>query len=306
MQPAKLPPIHLNTLTIKDASLRDKFRLARDAGFAGLEVGIGDVAPHLLTEMDKIEGRERYLLESNEVETDNVATAIAAAPGLIVDGVMPGTDVMMRWAHQLDDGLLQSLDETCRTCAELAGRYVVLPALTDDGTPSDIARNLREIGALARKYQVRLGLEPMGHARVVNTVSTALDVLDRAALGSGAGIILDAFHFFRAGEGLQNLASLPSDRIVAVQINDAISLPRAELFGNRHRTFPGRGVFNVVGFCGAVLERGYKGPFTIEVMNPSIWSLSAQEICREAFECGAAVLACATGSTVHCNEETEA
>jgi 4-hydroxyphenylpyruvate dioxygenase len=295
-----LPALHLNTATIRDAALAEKFVLAANCGFSGLEMWINEVAPELLTGADIDEGHARFGWSkdiSNSVPPDPVA--LAGKNHIVMDGIMPGTDIMMRWGSHLDAGMLDSLAGTMRICATLNARYIVLPALADDISLKGIAANLREIAALAREYEVNIGLEPMGHAELVNTIGKARAVLDLADAGPGVGIVLDSFHFFRAGEQLGNLASLARDQIIAVQINDAIALPLKQLFGNLHRTYPGAGIFDVSGFCEAVLNCGYDGPFTVEMLNPEIWSRPAEEVCREAFASSVAVLSAAQGTSLH-------
>lgn len=191
----------------------------------------------------------------------------------------------------MNDGLITAFDATLQVIATLGGRYIVLPALADTGSPEQIAQNLRELAPIARNHSVRLGLEPIGHTGVVRTVRDAQAVLDAAGLGDDAGIVLDAFHLFRAGQTPADIGPLAPSRIVAVQINDALPLPFATLVGNRHRQFPGHGVFNITGFCEAVLSLGYEGAFVVEVLNPEITSRPAEEVCRDAFTTASAVVA---------------
>ena len=248
-----VPPIFLNTATIKNASLAEKVSLARQCGFDGLEMWVQEIAPQLLSEADVAVGAARYMLDEVAADVDPVALSeLLDRNELAIDGVIPGSDVLQRWSGELDAGLIDSLAATMRTCATLGVRYLVLPTIADEGSLERVALNLREIGALAREHGIRLGLEPIGQTRLVNGVKDALVVLETAGLDDAAGIILDAFHFFRAGQDLSDLATLQSDRIVAVQINDAIEMPLESMFGNRHRDFPGEGIFDVTGFCEAV------------------------------------------------------
>lgn len=287
-----LPGIFLNTITIKNAPLADKFALASRFGFSGLEMWAHEVAPQVLSEADVREGHDRYQVRAQAAREDPaVIRGQAERAGLVIDGVIPGADVLMRWSDRLDRPLLAALGATIRACAALGGRYVVMPTLGERGPLGLVAENLRDVGHLAREHGVHLGLEPMGHCRVVDGVGDALEVLDMAALGDTAGIILDAFHFFRAGQDLTALSQLGADQIVCVQINDAVAMPVDSLFGHRHRDFPGHGMFDIAGFCDAVRARGYTGPFTVEILNPSIWSQPPEQVCERAFAASAGVLA---------------
>ena len=44
----QVPPIFLNTATIKNASLAEKVSLARQCGFDGLEMWVHEIAPQLI------------------------------------------------------------------------------------------------------------------------------------------------------------------------------------------------------------------------------------------------------------------
>lgn len=286
-----LPPIYLNTVTIKGASLADKMSLARRYGFQGLEVWAHEVAPQVLSQADLREGRERYLLKASAKHADPTAIKLMAEEnGLSIDGIIPGSDLAVRWSDQLDAPMLAAFDATIQVCATLGGRYVVMPALGDRGTLNDVAINLRRVGQIAGDYGIRLGLEPMGHCRKVNGIKSALEVLDMAALGEQAGLVLDAFHFFRAGQGIAALSLVRGEQIVTVHINDALPMPIDRLYGHQHREYPGRGIFDVVGFCSAVMERGYQGPFTVEILNESYWSDPPEQVCEAAFASSVDVL----------------
>ena len=291
-----LPPIVLNTGMVRRTSLAEKVVLAGRNGFSGLEMWAHEVVPHVLSADDLREGADRFEFDPSPDEVDAAAlAALLAAHRLTIDGIIPGSEVLRRWSSTLDDDLITRLDTTMRACRGLGGRYLVMPTIADHGTLEQVAGNLRELGPLARQHGVRLGLEPVGQTPVVRGVREALMVLDRAGLDEDAGIILDAFHFFRAGQKLSELMALAPERIITVQINDAIERPIENLLGHRHREFPGQGRFDVAGFCATVLGQGYGGTFTVEVLNPVIWSAPADEVCRRAWRTSASVLSQALG-----------
>lgn len=294
-----LPPIHLNSVTIQNASLADKFKLAGQTGFGALEMWVHDAAPQFLSPKDRVAGQSRFGWETDRPAVDEKELAsLALANGLSIDGILPGTDVMQRWSRKLDRGLLRSLHKTIRLCGRLHARYILLPTLSQNSTLKNMAMNLREIGLIAREHGVRIGLEPMGHQPPVDTVDAARKVIDLSGLGQTAGIVLDAFHYFKARQKLSDLLRLPASEIVSVQINDAMSMPIDKLEGNLHRELPGNGIFDTVRFCASVLRLGYDGPFTVEVMNTALRSKSARinlEICKRAYAASVSVITTASG-----------
>ena len=281
-------PLQLNTITIKDASLAEKFSLAAACGFGGLEMWAHEAAPHLLTEADWQETRQRYQTErTDEFASRSAMDSVGRLTnqhGLGVKGLIPGADVLVRWHDSLDDDMLQAIEGTLIACKELGGSYMVLPVLGEGGSVKGTAEILKRIGARATPHGIRLGLEPMGHIQKCSRVPDALEALELSGLGQSGGLVMDCFHFFRAEQDVSAISDIRGDQIVMVHVNDAMDLPIDQLFGHKHRVFPGHGIFDVVGFCRAILDTGYVGPFTTEILNPSYWNDDAERVCSTAYE----------------------
>lgn len=288
------PRLYLNTITIKQAGcLADKFRLAKACGYAGLELWMHEVAPAALGEADRREAAERYGITGVDPDASVEATSgLAERYGLRVIGLCPPSAAAVRWHADLDGEVLASLAKTIETCAALGACYVVLPVLGEGGSAQDTADNLKRIGDPAARSGVTLGLEPVGHVNKCNRIDEALAVLHNAGLGSGAGLVVDAFHFFRAGQQLSDLAALPAERIVAVHVNDAMDLPREALFGHKHRVYPGAGIWDVRGFCRALLDASYQGHFVTEILNEEYWAQEAEAVCRAAYQASLVMVDC--------------
>ncbi len=93
-------------------------------------------------------------------------------------------------------------------------------------------------------------------------------------LGSGAGILLDSWHWVRqpGGPNLELLARIPGDRIGYVQLCDAAEEPSADMMTEtmQHRLLPGDGA---VDFTALVHQLGAIGarPFVAtEIFNPEL------------------------------------
>jgi len=201
----------------------------------------------------------------------------------------------VRWHDSLEPEVLGSLERTMALGAALGARYVLLPVLGAGGTLERTAEHLARLAEPARRCGIALGLEPVGHVGKCSRLDEALSVLDMAGAGDTAGLVLDAFHFFRAGQHVGDLAGCPVERLLVVHVNDALDLPLDALLGHRHRAFPGAGVFDVRGFAAALIEAGYRGAFSVEIMNEEYWTRDAQDLCREAHDTSRALLAAAAG-----------
>ena len=244
-----------------------------------------EVAPMALSHADRQEAAERYQVDiaGTDISPDKV-NSLMEAYGLSVCGLCPASDAAVRWHDDLDDRVLESLKKTIKTCRGLGGQYVILPILGEGGSLEGTAENLKRIGEIAEDHPVKLGFEPVGHVKKCNRVADALRVLELAKLENRAGLVIDSFHFFRGGQTLTDLAALPLDQIVAVHINDGMDRPRDSLLGHKHRVYPGRGIWNISGFCRAILEKGYGGHFVVEILNEEYWQSDTEKVCRTAYE----------------------
>lgn len=127
---------------------------------------------------------------------------------------------------------------------------------------------------------LRIMLEPMPFSGV-GELALAWEIVRTAGRANG-GLILDAWHFFRRGPDLALLASIPGERIFAVQLDDAPAEPEASVKDEsmQRRLLPGAGELDLEGFMRALAPtagRRYIGP---EIFSDEAWSLPARELGR--------------------------
>jgi sugar phosphate isomerase/epimerase len=92
-------------------------------------------------------------------------------------------------------------------------------------------------------WRVQLEFVPMSS---VKDVATAWEIVRLAGRPNG-GVLVDSWHFFRGRADFEALASVPGDRIFAVQLNDADAELRGSLWADtlNHRRLPGDGSFDL-------------------------------------------------------------
>ncbi len=273
----------LNTITLRHApTLAQRLRLAAEAGYQGVELWFHEVAPQELGAADRREAARRYGVDFERLSgPGDSAAALARRHGLQIAGLCPPSSAAVRWTQSLA-ATRAPLRRTFALAAELGAAYVVLPVLQDAPLAS-LAAHLGELAALAGEHGVRAGLEPVGHVGTHNRIEHGLAILERSGAGRHAGLVVDAFHFFRAGQELADLRGLDAAQIVAVHLNDALDLPREQLLGHRHRAYPGHGIWDVAGFCRALLASGFDGPFVTEILNEAYWRDDPREVCETAY-----------------------
>jgi 4-hydroxyphenylpyruvate dioxygenase len=141
----------------------------------------------------------------------------------------------------------------------------VSPHAVDD---DDLAA--QQLSAVADEAQARgltVAYEALAWGTHVSDYIHAWQIVQRAA-HPALGICLDSFHILARGSNLDEIATIPSDKLFMVQLADAPRLRMDELQWSRHfRCFPGQGAFDLESFLGKVLAAGYGGPLSLEIFN---------------------------------------
>ena len=159
------------------------------------------------------------------------------------------------------------------------------------GADSDEARLIESFGRLcdlAAGYGLSANLEPMPWVDVSN-LAKAMRILDGAARANG-GLLVDAIHFFRAGDSPQALAKLPRKFLRYMQLCDARPERPADMQeiirqARSDRLFPGEGGLDLKGLLGA-LPAGI--PFSLEI--PVAKKIEPLERARRALAATNAIL----------------
>lgn len=159
--------------------------------------------------------------------------------------------------------------DTLNVGADFAGR----------GFP--LERMVRRFASLcdrAARRGLRVGLELVPWSDV-SDVDLALQFLGPR----NAALVIDAWHVFRGGVPLADLARIPADRVSCLQVSDATGEPRRALAEDtRSRLFCGEGEFDLAAFIRDT-ER-FDVPVSVEVISEEVARLPLAEAARISFE----------------------
>jgi len=158
--------------------------------------------------------------------------------------------------------------------------------LTTFAAPPDggTAPLIERCAAMFAEAGARMAVEfsPLG---TVPTLPAALDVVEAAGAGR-AGVLIDTWHFFRGDSTWAQLARVPLDQIAYVQFDDAP--PPVSDNGIREtmhrRVMPGDGTFDLSRFASTLLDRGWSGLVSVEVLNAGLRELPVPDFARRAYE----------------------
>jgi sugar phosphate isomerase/epimerase len=117
----------------------------------------------------------------------------------------------------------------------------------------------------------------------------------RDAGRANAGLLVDAWHWARSGTTAADLAPVPPQRILGVQLCDVGERPLEPLRREslHHRLPPGQGFGDVVGTLRALDAHGVRAPYSVEVISDDLLARGLETAATTALEASRAVLAAA-------------
>ena len=114
--------------------------------------------------------------------------------------------------------------------------------------------------------------EFVGWAKQFHDVKLTWEVVREADCPNG-GMLIDTFHFVKAGSTLPDLKQVDMEKVFLVHINDAKPLPLGfKEQSRRFRFFPGEGEAPLKEIVGCFVEKGYKGFYCVEIFNEKYWA----------------------------------
>lgn len=154
---------------------------------------------------------------------------------------------------------------------------------------------LRPVARVLAQHGLRIGLEFVApyHLRrhfKHEFIFTPGQMLELASeVGDNAGLLVDSFHVHAAGSPWDELAKIPTAKIVHVHINDAPDVPMHRIVDNR-RLLPGEGVLDLPAFLGSLRSSGYNGPVSLEVFSDDLKKLDPRDAAKRAWDATAKCL----------------
>jgi 4-hydroxyphenylpyruvate dioxygenase len=230
-------------------SLTEKLHACAAAGFDGVEV----FEPDLI---------------ANDHSPEEIR-ALAHRLGLSLDLYQPLRDIEGVDEVTFTDNLRRAA-ATFATAQRLGIQTVlvcsnVATATVDSDEVS--AEQLRRLGDLASRYDIRVAFEALAWGRFIDDYRRAWRVA-KLADHTNVGTCLDSFHVLSRGHDPAAIEDIPAEKIFYLQLADAPALSMDLLSWSRHhRLFPGEGTFDLATFVSHVLATGYDGPLSLEVFN---------------------------------------
>ena len=158
--------------------------------------------------------------------------------------------------------------------------------------PESLITPLRDLAAQATDHGTRVAIETMPFS-IIATVPMGAQII-AAAGHPAAGLLVDAWHVFRAGTSLGALrGSLAPEMIFGVELDDAGPAVVGSLFEDtvNHRLLCGDGVFDLGGLVALLRDLEFDGPWGVEILSTSFRALPVRDALEMASKSTMAVLA---------------
>ena len=261
--------VHLNGATIMTTPTDRHVRIARETGYAGVEVR----AERLLGAPDEVASAAGIVRPGEVWSLNGIQIQLTADGGIDRD--------------RLTADMAPRLD-ICRRLA--AANLLVVPPRTAGADRERAIAAMRDGLAILRdaaaSHRIGIAFEFLGFADCpIDTPELAGRVV---ADLPGVDLVLDSCHWHASGSG--SLDAFPVDRLAMVHLNDAPAKPPREI-EDADRVLPGRGVIRLADLIGSLRAAGYRGPWSLETFNPDYWALAPEEIAAEGLAGVAGVLA---------------
>jgi sugar phosphate isomerase/epimerase len=256
--------------TLPQASIRERIELAAAYGFGGVSFFVTD---HQRARDEGLSDDDvRRLLQDNGLETAELDALMNWLPST---GLADSANAQGR-------GLFGSTEDDFYALRDVVGGRVINCVLvSDEAVPSaTIADAFGALCERAARHDLDVVLEFLPWTQI-DSAQTALDIVERAGASNG-GLMIDSWHLTRSGDGPRELAALPQERILGVQINDAPLLAESDLVAEtlQRRRLPGDGDIPLREIVDILRAGASPAPIGVEIYSSALGALPADETMR--------------------------
>lgn len=171
-------------------------------------------------------------------------------------------------------------EDLARAAAVVEAEWIL--TVFRSGLDRDTAALIKRCAAIFAAAGARMAVEfsPLGP---VDSIAAGLEVV-AAAGHDRAGLVIDSWHFAFAGSDWEELERVPLERIAYVQFTDAAEPGSDDLMEEtmERRLMPGEGMLDLSRFSSILLDRGWQGLVSTEVLNRELRELPLPDYMRRA------------------------
>jgi sugar phosphate isomerase/epimerase len=163
--------------------------------------------------------------------------------------------------------------------AALGSPYIVASPPKEVVPIERAAERFGDLMRLGRAAGVAPTMEFLGFVAGIHTLSSAWAIASGCG-APGATVVADVFHLIRGGGSVDDLLTLPGDRISCFHINDVPATPDPRTQTDADRVMVGEGIADLPRVIANLRAIGYRGPLSLELFNPALWAADPAEVIR--------------------------
>jgi sugar phosphate isomerase/epimerase len=175
-----------------------------------------------------------------------------------------------------DDSATTASAEHLANRAETISAEWVLTVFTAKVPPQRIERYAKLFDGVSAGMAVEY--TPLG---AIPSIRDGMDAVRAASRGGRAGLMIDSWHFCLSETTWDDLAKVPLDDIAYLQFTDALepeSRARMVREALHRRALPGEGILELHRFADTLLDRGWDGTVSVEVLSAQLRELPVDEL----------------------------
>lgn len=178
---------------------------------------------------------------------------------------------------------MEEIRRRMEQAVSVGAAYVVAGPAAGKVDIDQAAERYGELLSLGRQLGVKPAMEFLGFVEDINTVAKAWEIVTRAGDPEGT-IVMDPFHIFRGGRGMEDAGLVPGERIAVCHFNDAPARPPHVEQADKDRVLPGDGILDLRTLIGILTSGGYRGALSLELFNQALWEQDPREVARIGLE----------------------
>ncbi|MBA7499495.1 MAG: TIM barrel protein [Clostridia bacterium] len=141
---------------------------------------------------------------------------------------------------------------------------------------------VQQLSEVAIEYDIKLALEYLGFSDFISCMKRAL-ILYNEVKSENAGLLVDTYHMYKAGDQLNELEEIPYGSVFFVHIANVLDIPRAEIT-DAQREYPSEGKLDLLPVLKLLKSKGYSGYLSIELFRKNYWKEDPLKVARLARE----------------------
>ena len=249
----------LNTSTIRPTALLDKIKIAGQAGYQAIEPWNDEITEFLDA------GGTIATLKSALADAGLKVVSVIALHGWVT---AEGAD----YDRVLDD-CRRRMDQA----AALGSPSIVASPPREVINLDHAAARFADLLKLGRQAGVRPSMEFLGFVDGIKNVESAWTIVQNSG-DPEAPVVADVFHMIRGGGSVDDLRTIPGDRLSCFHINDVPAFPNPLLQTDSDRVMVGEGIADLPRVIGNLRAIGYHGPLSLELFNRELWTQDPAEV----------------------------